>query len=305
MPRKSKGPYLELKEYADRQKLWVIRYDGGQRTKSTGCNERDRDGANRELAAFILAQHKPEEAIRKADPNQAKIADILLLEMRRIASARMPDERKKELISLCQNVGNWFGNRSVGDLDGELQERYASERKRIVTKRVDGVRTNVVTDEPAPIAAYRDLKILAAAINRYLKKKVGGIQMRFSPVLPDAPEARERWLTRDEAAKLIRTAWRLKRETVFRGGRFSHYTSRHIARFILVGLYTGSRAGDICGAALMPLSGAVMSISTVASSSASRTTRRKPASGSRPYRSPLACSHTCAAGSGSASADIR
>jgi hypothetical protein len=255
MPRKSKGPYLELKEYADRQKLWVIRYDGGQRTKSTGCNERDRDGANRELAAFILAQHKPEEAIRKGDPNQAKIADILSLEMRRIASARMPDERKKELISLCQNVGNWFGNRSVGDLDGELQERYASERKRIVTKRVDGVRTNVVTDEPAPIAAYRDLKILAAAINRYLKKKVGGIQMRFSPVLPDAPEARERWLTRDEAAKLIRTAWRLKRETVFRGGRFSHYTSRHIARFILVGLYTGSRAGDICGAALMPTIG--------------------------------------------------
>jgi integrase len=152
-------------------------------------------------------------------------------------------------------VGNWFGNRSVGDLDGELQERYASERKRIVTKRVDGVRPNVVTDEPAPIAAYRDLKILAAAINRYLKKKVGGIQMRFSPVLPDAPEARERWLTRDEAAKLIRTAWRLKRETVFRGGRFSHHTSRHIARFILVGLYTGSRAGDICGAALMPTIG--------------------------------------------------
>jgi hypothetical protein len=104
-------------------------------------------------------------------------------------------------------------------------------------------------------AAWRDLKILAAAINRFLKNKVGGVQTRFIPVLPDAPEARERWLTRDEAARSVRTAWRQKRETVFRGGRFSHYTSRHIARYILVGLYTGSRHGDICGAALMPTIG--------------------------------------------------
>jgi hypothetical protein len=44
-----------------------------------------------------------------------------------------------------------------------------------------------------------------AAINRYLKRKIGGVQSRFSAVLPDAPQARERWLTRDEAAKLIMT----------------------------------------------------------------------------------------------------
>jgi integrase len=81
------------------------------------------------------------------------------------------------------------------------------------------------------------------------------VQTRFSPVLPDAPEARERWLTRDEAAKLIRAAWRQKRETTFKAGRFSFHTSRHIARYILIGLYTGSRHGDICGAALMPTIG--------------------------------------------------
>jgi integrase len=253
MPRASKGPRLELKHYKDRSPRWIIR--DGQQTLGTGCDERDRTGAERKLAEYILKKHDPAKALDRNNPNQTKIADVLSLEMQRIAKADMPDWRKKELISLCQNMGNWFGDRSVGDLDGELQERYASERRRFVMKKVNGVRTSVVTDEPAPIAAYRDLKILAAAINRYLKKKVGGVQARFSPVLPDAPEARERWLTRDEAARLIRFAWRQKRETVFRGGRSSHYTSRHIARFVLVGLYTGSRHGDICGAALMPTIG--------------------------------------------------
>jgi hypothetical protein len=229
MPRKSKGPYLDLKQYADGRKLWVIRHDGGQRTKSTGFNEHDRDKANRELAAFILEQHKPEEAIRKGDANQAKIADILSLEMQRLAKTDMPDWRKKELITVCRNMGNWFGNRVVGDLDGELQERFAVERV-------------------YQAAAWRDLKILAAAVNRFLKRRVGGVQMRFSPVLPDAPEARERWLTRQEAANLIRAAWRQHRD--FNGSTV--HTSRHIARFIVCSLYTGSRAGDICGAAILP-----------------------------------------------------
>jgi integrase len=236
MPRTSKGPYLDLKQYPDGRKLWVIRYAGGQRTKSTGCNEPDRDRANRELAKFILSQHDPAKAIDKDDPNRTKIADILSLEMQHIAKADMPDARKKQLIKICRNMGNWFADRVVGDLNGELQERYAVERV------YQG-------------AAWCDLKILAAAVNRFLKKKVGGIQMKFSPVLPDAPEPRERWLTRDEAAKLVRTAWRQKRETVLCGRKISLNTSRHIARFILVGLYTGSRSSDISGAAVIPTIG--------------------------------------------------
>jgi integrase len=234
MPRASKGPRLELKQYKDRSPRWVIR--DGQHTAGTGCDERDRDGAERKLAEYILKKHDPAKALDRNNPNETKIADVLSLEMQRIAKADMPDWRKKELITVCQNMGNWFGDRVVGDLNGELQERYAVERV-------------------YQAAAWRDLKILAAAINRFLKKKVGGVQTRFSPVLPDAPQPRERWLTRDEAAKLIRAARRQKREVVFLNGRFSHYTSLHIARFILVGLYTGSRASDICGAAIMPTIG--------------------------------------------------
>jgi integrase len=226
MPRKSKGARLALN---DRGK-WIIR--DGQSNRGTGCDEHDREGAERVLAKYILKKHDPAKAIRHGDPNQAKIADISSLEMQRIAKAEMSDAKKKELISAFGRISNWFGNRVVGDLNGELQERYAVERV-------------------YPAAAWRDLKLLAAAINRYLKRNVGGVQVRFSPVLPPSPLARERWLTRQEAAKMIRAAWR--QHGHLNGAKV--FTSRHIARFILCGLYTGSRAGDICGAALMPTIG--------------------------------------------------
>ena len=133
--------------------------------------------------------------------------------MKRIAGATMPDHRKKELITVCENMGIWFGARVIGDLDGELQEKYALERKRSVMILVDRKRTVVTTDDPAPAAAYRDLKFLAAAINRFFKKKIGGVQTRFSPVLPDAPKARQKWLTRDLAAKILWRAWRSRKKT--------------------------------------------------------------------------------------------
>jgi integrase len=230
MPRTPKGPRLALNDRG----MWIIR--DGQTNRGTGCHEPDRQGAEIKLAEYLLGKHDPAKAIDKNNPNQARIADVMALEMHHFAKADIPLERKKQLISLCQRIGNWFGNRVVGDLNGELQERYATER---------GYQAS----------AWLELKILAAAVNRYLKRNVGGVQTRFSPVLPDAPQSRERWLTRQEAAKLIRTAWRQKRETVVRGRPITYCTSRHIARFVLVGLYTGSRAGDIAGAAIMPTVG--------------------------------------------------
>ena len=249
MPRPSKGPYL----YHDKQRgLLYIR--DGQLKRGNSFHEDDRANAERALAEYILKKHDPQKALNKDHPNRTKIADVLSLEMKRIAATAMPDYRKRELITVCENMGDWFGEREIGDLDGELQERYATERKRYVMKKINGKRVVVKTDDPAPIAAYRDLKLLAAAINRFFKKKVGGVWTRFSPVLPEGPEVRQRWLSRDEAAKAIMTAWRKRRDSGILGKPGRH-TSRHIARYILVGLYTGSRDGDICNAALMPTIG--------------------------------------------------
>jgi integrase len=242
MPRPSKGLRLKLHKGKGRKPIWII--IGGKSSVSTGCDAGDREGAQTFLANYIITQHDPAKAINKSNPNASKIADVLSLEMRRIAAAAMPQHRKDELINVCANMGAWFSDHVVGDLDGDLQEQYAAERMRLVMKLVDGKRTVVATDQPAPAAAYRDLKMLAAAVNRFFKKKIGGVQTRFSPVLPDAPIPRERWLERDEAAKLIWAAWRARKN--------SRHSLRHIARYILVGIYTSTRHGDICAAALIP-----------------------------------------------------
>ena len=234
MPRPSKGPRLSLQKSSNRKPTWIIR--DGQRTLGTGCDERDRRGAERKLAAYIVKKHDPQKAISNSDPNSIKIADALAVEMKRIGASSMPEERKRELITVCQNMGNWFGHhRTVGDLDGDIQRLYAEQRG-------------------FPAAAYRDLKILAAAINRHIKNKVGGVQAKFRPVLPPPSKARERWLTRDEAAKLIWAAWRARQKSST-SGRRGQLTARHVARYILVGVYTGSRNGDICNAAVLPTIG--------------------------------------------------
>ena len=76
---------------------------------------------------------------------------------------------------------------------------------------------------------------------------------------------------------------------------------KHIARFILVGLYTGTRHAAICGAAFARPSGAATSISiTVFFTGAPKVCVRRR-SASRPCGYRIGCSHTCDDGTGSES----
>ena len=101
-------------------------------------------------------------------------------------------------------------------------------------------------------AAFRPLYLqLRTAINYH--RREGLCSEVVSVVLPEKPLARERWLTRAEAARLLWAAWRAKQ--VMRDKDTRRAVGRHVARFILVGSYTGSRSSAICGAALMPTVG--------------------------------------------------
>jgi integrase len=100
-------------------------------------------------------------------------------------------------------------------------------------------------------AARRELEDLRAAINHH--RREGLCSEIVSVVLPPRANARERWLTRSEAARLLWAAWRARQ--VMRDKATLRAVGRHVARFILVGLYTGTRSAAICGAALMPTVG--------------------------------------------------
>ena len=101
--------------------------------------------------------------------------------------------------------------------------------------------------------ARRDLETLRAAVNHHAKEGFHRGVVRVS--LPPKGEARDRWLTRKEAAALIWHCWRYREKQTLHSGKSKggpvsteRRPLRHVARFILIGLYTGTRAGAIATA---------------------------------------------------------
>jgi integrase len=76
----------------------------------------------------------------------------------------------------------------------------------------------------------RELATLRAALNYCAQE--GHLTRAPFVHLPSKPNAKDRWLTRDEVARLIRAARTDAR-------------SKHLARFILLALYTGSRKAAV------------------------------------------------------------
>jgi integrase len=231
--------------------MWIIR--DGQRNIGTGCpvgkgeeGKRSFVSAQKKLSEYIAEQHDPQRN-RGGDLAKKEVADALSVYMTEKIDLPPPpsavteqarrkhNHRRRAGIKMIGNLNGFFGRDFIPDLNGPRCRAYAAQR---------GSQTS----------ARRELEVLQAAVNWYVKDEVGGVQTKFRAWLPDPSPARERWLTRSEAAKLIWAAWRLKED---RGGhgKLGHnsqgrYTSKHIARFILVGLYTGTRVSAICGAAL-------------------------------------------------------
>ena len=102
-----------------------------------------------------------------------------------------------------------------------------------------------------PLAAREDLSVLRAAINYH--RSEGHCDKIVSVVLPEKAVPRERWCTRSEIARLLWTAWRFRE--VQKGRPTDRRSRRHIAKFVLVAIYSGTRAAAVCGAALEPTEG--------------------------------------------------
>lgn len=119
----------------------------------------------------------------------------------------------------------WWGERPVYSITKETCRAYG--RSRVKPGRRHPETREVV--EWLPVAQgtiRRELGALSAALT-YCKDE-GRLLNPPKVHLPTKPEPKDRWLTRDEAAALVWAAWR-------------NPESKHLARFILVALYTGTR----------------------------------------------------------------
>jgi integrase len=136
--------------------------------------------------------------------------------------------RPKEVKARLRALGLWWGARALSQVNGDNCRAYIAQ---------GGTR--------------RQLEDLRAAIEHHLREGLHREIVRV--VLPEKGQARERWLTRSEAARLIWASYNY--HEMQKGWPTDRRSRRHVARFILVALYTGTRAGAICAASFTPAEG--------------------------------------------------
>ncbi|TWA92531.1 tyrosine-type recombinase/integrase [Bradyrhizobium stylosanthis] len=255
MPRQSKGARLQLKA-ARRDKAgrithrptWIIRDNG--RDIGTGCAADEITAAEQKLKDYIASKYTPK---RKAqDIESIPIGDVLsiyldaeLATLRdRFKVAEADEDTVPGIRKFKKRIGrlnDWWGAKMLADVDGEQCRRYARKRGNKGGSR-------------------RDLEDLRAAINHHSAE--GYHRGLVKITLPAKGEPRDKWLTRSDAAKLIWTCWRYREiQKLSRGPMKGQRVAtdkrplRHLARFILIGIYSGSRAGAIAAASPIPAVG--------------------------------------------------
>lgn len=221
---RSKGARLYLRAATLKEPArWIIR--DGSHSERTGFGAHERAQAEQRLADYIAAKYQPART-RDRSPAQIEIDDVLNIYLADVAPKKA---RPREVGLRCLALLDFFGGKRLDQIDGALCRSYVAKRGSVS-------------------AARRELEDLRAAINHH--RKEGLCSEIVEIVLPPKAAARDRYLTREEAAKLVWAAWRY-RETQ-KGHETGRASRKHVARFILVGLYTGTRAGAICGASLTP-----------------------------------------------------
>ena len=245
MPRKAKGPRLYLRSpRADRSAaaVWVIR--DGQSEISTGCPEgrlRGPDGAEAKLAEYIAGKWAPEgTGARTGDPASVLIAEVLAFYLQRKAPklANPPD-----VASRVRIVAEWWGDRTLADIRMSTCEAYVEHRTKQQLRQAK--RGPALKKRVTEACARRELEDLSAAITFWAKEYP--LTSRPTVSLPIKDDSPRDALTRAQAARLLKASmgwrWVAKERRWVRLQKSSRANRAHLRRFILLGLYTGTRPG--------------------------------------------------------------
>ncbi|WP_448043733.1 site-specific integrase [Bradyrhizobium liaoningense] len=231
MPRRAKGPRLWLRParrddtgQITHEPAWFILDGPIQRGTGLGLGA-TADEKEAALSDYLDQKHVDVRSSGIKDPSQIEVNDVLILYGKdKIPKHSDPDKTKSRIGFLH---AFWSG-KMLSEVTGKTCRDYAATRPEQ--------------------AARRELEDLRAAIIYHRKE---GLHDRIvSVVLPDKSPPRERWLTREEAALLIRSAWRHVAD--WGGNGASKYSRRHVARFMILARYMGSRASVLAAASIEP-----------------------------------------------------
>lgn len=200
MPRRNTG--AKLRWFPERGAYYICwTVNGRSRKCSTGTAERE----EAEISLADWLQVRSRTITGPSDPAKTLITDCLAF----YAEERGPKIIGREtMANAIDNLTEFWIERVVTDINPNTCSRYCTVR---------GVGTGTTR---------RELGVLQAAINWAYRN--GRLTRTVAVQLPEAPQPKKRWLTRSEAARLLRAS----RTPEARG---------YMPLFILLGLYTGRR----------------------------------------------------------------
>ncbi|QOZ32086.1 hypothetical protein [Bradyrhizobium sp. CCBAU 53421] len=250
--RKAKPPRLWFREDDE---TWII-LDRGRQIR-TGCSRDDIDGAAKALETYIGERHT--STIGATDPNVLAIADVLTAYEISKRPKDTGDERawaQHDLLLIrLLDLNNFFGDKTVSQLKAQLCRDFVDWSTGTANdnhgKAGIKPRNGAVSDQ----TARRRLEDLRAAVNAYHAEHTLTVVPKIT--LPPKAEGRHRWLTRNEAARLLGATigyvWDTEEETWKRSedgelARRERWIIRRrypAARFCLIGIYSARREETI------------------------------------------------------------
>jgi len=197
--RRNNGAKLHWRE--DRGVFYIVWTENG-RSRRCATGTADREQAEIALAEWLQTRGRKQGP---SDPTRVLISEVLNLYLQeRGPKVAAPERMAYAVLALT----DFFEQNTVADVTPQTCSRYVEKRGR------------------SKGTARRELGVLRAAIN--FAHQCGHITRPVHVELPERPAARDRWLTREEAAKLIRASR-------------TPQARLYMPLFILLGLYTGRR----------------------------------------------------------------
>lgn len=217
MPRPRKGPRLYLRARTGREPVYVI-LDGALEI-GTGCGPQRAGEAEQALARYLADKYTPPVAAG-AGLDDILIADVMAAYLTEHAAH---SASAAFIAHTARPIIDWWGSRTLAAVKGQACRDYVAWRTAQAVRNADR--------QVTPATARHDLKTLRAAIHHWHREH-GPLPSLPAVTLPAPPPPRERWLTRAEAAAALWHALRTRQ-------------AGHVARVLLIGLYTGTRSAAL------------------------------------------------------------
>lgn len=217
MPRPKKPARL----WQRRDGRWFI-LDNGRHLGTGACGD-----SGRRAAEEALARHISRQTARSgpAQPSEISVGAVLALHV----TLRGPEVAAPETLAYAVKALASFWTGNCDTVKGSTCRAYLDHRQRPEVREYRGKAgakwKRTLTASPATVR--RELGVLQAALNDAHREGL----LVYAPrvTLPESGPPRDRWLTRAEAAALLRAA------------------APHVRRFIVLALASGRRASAILG----------------------------------------------------------